>query len=60
MASSLKGHEFEQVLGDFEGQGSLECGRPWGGKESDMTVTEQHQYISIHFTVYAMIQQFHS
>ena len=27
----------EQVPGDSEGQGSLECCSPWGGKESDMT-----------------------
>ena len=27
----LNGHEFEQTLGDGEGQGSL----AWGGKESD-------------------------
>ena len=33
----LNGHEFEQVLGDGEGQGSLVCCRPWGRKESDMT-----------------------
>ena len=31
------GHEFEQVLGDDEGQGSLACCSPWGHKESDMT-----------------------
>ena len=31
------GHEFEQTLGDNEGQGSLACCSPWGGKESDMT-----------------------
>ena len=31
------GHEFEQVLGDGEGQGSLVCCSPWGHKESDMT-----------------------
>ena len=30
-------HEFEQTLGDSEGQGSLECCSPWGHKESDMT-----------------------
>ena len=30
-------HEFEQTLGDNEGQGSLECCSPWGYKESDMT-----------------------
>ena len=31
------GHEFEQALGDGEGQGSLTCCSPWGRKESDMT-----------------------
>ena len=33
----LNGHEFEQALGDGEGQGSLACCSPWGRKESDMT-----------------------
>ena len=28
-------HEFEQALGDGEGQGSLACCSPWGHKESD-------------------------
>ena len=28
--------EFEQILGDSEGQGSLVCCSPWDGKESDM------------------------
>ena len=31
------GHEFEQALGDGEGQGGLACCGPWGCKESDMT-----------------------
>ena len=31
----LSGHEFEQTLGDSEGQGSLICCRPWGHKELD-------------------------
>ena len=31
------GHEFEQALGDGEGQGSLVCCSPWGCKELDMT-----------------------
>ena len=26
----LDGHEFEQVLGNGEGQGSLACCSPWG------------------------------
>ena len=30
-------HEFEQTLGDSEGQGSLECCSLWGCKESDTT-----------------------
>jgi len=30
------GHEFEQTLGESEGQGSLECCSPWDGKESAM------------------------
>ena len=33
----LNGHEFEQALGDGEGQGSLACCSPWGLKESDTT-----------------------
>ena len=28
----LNGHEFEQALGDSEGQGSLACCSPWGQK----------------------------
>jgi len=31
------GHEFEQVLGVDDGQGSLACCSPWGHKESDRT-----------------------
>ena len=31
----LNGHEFEQTLGDSEGQGSLACCSPWGHEESD-------------------------
>ena len=33
----LSGHEFEQIQGDNEGQGSLAGYRPWGQKESHMT-----------------------
>ena len=33
----LNGHEFEQTLGDGEGQGSLVCCSLWGLKDSDMT-----------------------
>ena len=33
----LNGHEFKQMPGDGEGQGSLACCSPWGCKESEMT-----------------------
>ena len=32
MASLTNGHEFEQALGDGEGQGSLVCCSPWVGR----------------------------
>ena len=32
----LDGHEFEQVLGVDDGQGSLVCCSPWGCKALDM------------------------
>ena len=33
----LNGHEFEQIPGVGDGQGSHACYSPWGCKESDMT-----------------------
>ena len=33
----LNEHEFEQVPGFGDAQGSLACCSPWGLKESDMT-----------------------
>ena len=33
----FNGHEFEQTLGDDEGQGSLACCSPWDHNDSDMT-----------------------
>ena len=33
----IHGHEFEQALGDGDGQGSLACCSPWSCKESGMT-----------------------
>ena len=33
----LNGHEFEQTLGDTEGQGSLASCSLWSHKELDMT-----------------------
>ena len=36
-------HEFEQALGDCQGQGSLACSSSWGCKESDDLATEQQK-----------------
>ena len=36
ITDSMDVNEFEQALGDGEGQGSLACCRPWGHQESDM------------------------
>ena len=33
----LNGHEFEKILGEGEGKGSLACCSPWVYKEMDMT-----------------------
>ena len=33
----FNGQEFQQTLGDGEGQGSLVCSSSWGHRESDMT-----------------------
>ena len=33
----LSGHEFEQILGDTEGPGSLACCSPQGHRELDTT-----------------------
>ena len=43
----LNGHEFEQALGDGEGQGSLVCNSPWGHKELDMTERVKNNRIFI-------------
>ena len=42
----LNGHEFEQILGGGEGQGSLACCSPWGHRVGHDLGTEQQQRIS--------------
>ena len=41
----LRGHEFEQILGDDEGQGSLACCSPWGSQRvrQDLATERQQQ-----------------
>ena len=43
----LSGHEYEQTLGDGEGQGSLECCSSWGHRVRHDRVTEQQQLLFI-------------
>ena len=38
--------QFEQTLGDGEGQGSRACCSPWGHKVKHDLVTEQHDNTS--------------
>ena len=50
----LNGHEFEQAMGDGEGQGSLMCCSPWGCKELDTTErlnNNNHFIIYVHQTI---------
>ena len=44
MDHQLDGHEFEQTLGDDEGEGSLACCSPWDHEESDMTECQNNNY----------------
>ena len=46
----LDGHEFEQVLGVADGQGSLACYSPWGCKEWDMT-----EQLHFHFSDFQLV-----
>ena len=43
----LNGHEFEQTLGDTEGQGSLACCSPWGCKQSDMDIATKNNNTNV-------------
>ena len=42
----LTGHEFEQALGDGEGQGSLACWSPWESQrvERELATKQQQQF----------------
>ena len=42
----LNGHEFEQTLGDGEGQGSLACCSPLDCRGEHYLVTEQQQQLA--------------
>ena len=44
----LNGREFEQTLGDGDGQGCLACCSPWSHKESDTTYQLNNKLQSIY------------
>ena len=46
----FNGHEFEQTLGDSEGQGSLACYSPWSQRVGHNLATEQKQQTCIMIT----------
>ena len=48
----LHGHEFEQTLGDSEGQGSLACCSPWGCRVRYDLATEQQQHVKFRGVVW--------
>ena len=42
----LNGHEFEQTLGDSQGQGNLACCSSWGCSWATTTVLNNHLYLT--------------
>ena len=55
----LKGHEFEQIQGDSEGQASLAGSSPWVHRVRHNLVTEQQQiYIVILTPFYPTLSLF--
>ena len=44
----LNGHEFEQALGDGEGQENLACCSPWGRRVGYDLATEQEWLVQMH------------
>ena len=50
----LNGHEFEKAPGDSEGQGSLVCCSPWGGKQLNTTEQLNNEYSINIFNSYVL------
>ena len=50
----LNGHEFEQALGDGEGQGRLACCSPWGQKVWDTTEQLNNNCLLGQISLYAV------
>ena len=46
----LNEHEFEQALGDSEGQGSPVCCSPWGHKQSDTIQLQDNNNTMLYYS----------
>ena len=55
----VNGHEFDQTLGDCEGQGSLVCWNPWNLKESDKTERLNNKYFFNVFFKWIIFESLH-
>ena len=52
----LNGHEFEHILGDSEGWGTLACCSRWHNKESDLTKQMNNNNEEFRVMIVKMIQ----
>ena len=55
----LDGHEFEQALGDGDGQRSLVCCSPWGQKKADITEQLNWNLFTWLFQLYTKKTHYH-
>ena len=53
----LNGHEFEQMRGDGEGQGSLVCCSSWGHEELDMAQQLNNNIVEIAISLSSLSAQ---
>ena len=55
----ITAHEFEQTLGDSEGQGTLACCSPWGHKELNMTEQLNNNDKAFYYFIYILLISFY-
>ena len=55
----ITAHEFEQTLGDSEGQGTLACCSPWGHKELNMTEQLNNNNKAFYYFIYILLISFY-
>ena len=55
----ITAHEFEQTLGDSEGQGTLACCSQWGHKELNMTEQLNNNNKAFYYFIYILSISFY-